>query len=50
MGIGDIEPRNERIDFHYLVSRLYVGDICNFTILRKRARHGLIGKSIWHKT
>ena len=30
--------RNERIDFHYLISQLFVGDTCDFTILRKQRK------------
>ncbi|CAJ1363078.1 unnamed protein product [Effrenium voratum] len=30
--------RNERIDFHYVVSKLFVGDWCSFTVLRQRKK------------
>lgn len=33
--------RNERIDFHYLISKLFVGDSCDFTVLRRKRRKKL---------
>lgn len=28
--------RNERIDFHYLISKLFIGDTCSFQVLRDK--------------
>ncbi|CAK9115208.1 Protease Do-like 9 [Durusdinium trenchii] len=33
--------RNERIDFHYLVSKCFVGDWCQFTVLRQKKQREL---------
>ncbi|CAE7879438.1 DEGP2, partial [Symbiodinium microadriaticum] len=31
--------RNERIDFHYLISKLFIGDTCSFQVLRDKHLH-----------
>ena len=36
LNLSNLSHFEERIDFHYLVSKCFVGDWCQFTVLRQK--------------